>query len=610
MGVLSNELKKIKDHMNQAKDVINTKYKEVNKSPIESLTTGELSEKINAIPALDTSDATATPECILENETAYVKGRKETGSLKNYSGSSNSQNIRITGDSDLTDTFTCNISNSGYIDSSTKLFLPLSELKQLGLTSDIIVKGKSFYSIQGTGETGINTDDANATSGDIIKNKTAYVKGKKVTGSLLDYCGTNVNVSTKLNGNAIDITLPAKAVYDNKCAISIPFSKIASLIGLTGSIIKDGEFILGVEGSYSKPPDNNTPDDGEYYNLDAHNFDASMKWGFWEIASDKATDSYNKAKLYRRLYNLYYTNGQINGYRVEGDSTVHAPVYNGSSSERKLNCYTEDLKLNVVECNEVYKKFGYDCPELIKKFGGFSYTIDDKGNVRNMFFDNFDVETLNNYKETCLKSFNEICSILKNTYGISWKGGSKYFDRVGNMTYTVQQKFKIAKVIHDWLVLNNTYGASSIKNLDQTMYPALSKGKQNPVCASYAHAFQWCCQKFGIFTLPILGYAGENHMWNMVTYEPYDCSIVNAKNNPAVWNEIDVTWDDPSTNTTKCKWEFFNTTTAYMQSDAGENRVRARLGVTSYGVESYKDYISDCTCTSYQYKGTVQYGGL
>ena len=285
MGVLSNELKKIKEHIDQAKDTINGKYKEVNKAPIDTLTTGELSEKIEEIPALDTSDATATPQDILETQTAYINGIKETGVIKNYSGNGNSQNIHITSDSDLADNFTCSLYNAGYMDVNTKLFLPISELKQLGLTSDIIVKGKSFYSISGTGETGINTDDANASASDIIKNKTAYVKGSKITGSLLDYSNTVISVTTKLNGDAIDITLPAKAVYDKNSVISIPFSKIANLIGLTGSIIKDGEFVLGIEGSYTKPssPPSVVPD-GTYLDFDKSIFSFLMKWGIWEIS--------------------------------------------------------------------------------------------------------------------------------------------------------------------------------------------------------------------------------------------------------------------------------------------------------------------------------------
>lgn len=603
MGILSNELKAIKGHMNDAKNVINAKYQEVNKNTINTLTTGELAERIEEIPALDTSDATATPQCILKDKTAYIKGCKETGVIQDYSGESNSQEINITkGD---TNAFTCNISKNGYMDTNTKLLLPISELKQQGLTPDIIVKGKSFYGIQGTGETGTNTNDANATSSDIAKNKTAYVNGKKVTGTLYDYHDYIVGITPAVDGKWLNIKLPDRGIYDETSVISVSFDKIASLIGLKSDIIKDGESVLGIKGTYSKPPDIT---DGVYYDFSKSdfNFNYLFKWGFLELANENAID---KLQLYQRMYNVYYINGDCDGYYLNGDKeTIYAPTYNDSSLGEVLCCYVGDLNLTIADCNHVYHKLCYDCSELIKKFGAFYYKYKE-GKLTYLLFDNFDIDTLNKYRNTCLETFNEICGIIRDTYGISWKGGSKYLDSVGISEYTVTQKVKIAKVIHDFLVLNNTYSHSSIEYLDQTMYPALSKGKYTPVCASYAHAFQWCCQKFGIFAITVLGTAGENHMWSMVCYEPYYCSDKRAHNNPSVWNEMDVTWDDP-TGVNICRWKFFNVTSAYLKTDDGGNRERSVVGVTDHGIEAYDSYISNCSCTKYKYSGTTKYGGL
>ena len=95
----------------------------------------------------------------------------------------------------------------------------------------------------------------------------------------------------------------------------------------------------------------------------------------------------------------------------------------------------------------------------------------------------------------------------------------------------------------------------------------------------------------------------------MICYEQgFNFTVTNAFNSN-VWNEVDVTWDDTD-DENKCRWKLFNTTTEVMESSVGGNRVRAKLGVTSYGNECYNDYISECTCTDYVYSGSTIYGGL
>lgn len=54
----------------------------------------------------------------------------------------------------------------------------------IGLTAGKIIKGNTILGIAGTGQTGVDTSDANATAANILKNKTAYVNGVKITGTV------------------------------------------------------------------------------------------------------------------------------------------------------------------------------------------------------------------------------------------------------------------------------------------------------------------------------------------------------------------------------------------------------------------------------------------
>ncbi|WP_304411414.1 hypothetical protein [Bacteroides acidifaciens] len=54
----------------------------------------------------------------------------------------------------------------------------------IGLTAGKIIKGNTILGIAGTGQTGVDTSDADATAANILKNKTAYVNGSKITGTM------------------------------------------------------------------------------------------------------------------------------------------------------------------------------------------------------------------------------------------------------------------------------------------------------------------------------------------------------------------------------------------------------------------------------------------
>ena len=633
MGVLSNELKQIKGHMSNARNAINDKYQQMDMQQIDALFTKDLEQRIQDIPVLNTFDATAKSENILEGQIAYVQGERIEGIMKDYSGDKDKgyyiQTVSKYNTTDKDMGLICKTDINGYINNETKFFLPASSLKERGLTEDIIVKGKSFLGITGTGETGVDTDDATATEEDILKDKTAYVKGEKVTGTLEDYSTyTAIATSATTSADGLYLDIFGRGVYEQ---VGITYEKIAQAIGLSANMIKKGEVVLGITGTYEGQGSQNTPTapdieyEGDpalaYYNFDieSYMFQSRYKWGYWECKNK--SDNYKYA--YMRIYNAYFHNGQnMDGYfcKYPNTSETYHKKYYDVDGNTYLTCYVGGLKLTVDECEYIYRALRYDCPELMMKWGEFYYHVDNSGYVTYLFFDNFDEETRQRYMNKCLSTFQKICEKISSTYNSIDVSGVEQSYRASVTTdyYSAENKVKIAKVIHDYLVLNNTYHSSSIPYLDQIMYPALSEGEETPVCASYAHAFQWCCQKFGIWCGVISGStnpdADDNgrHLWNMVSYNQLTDPTYTAVANGTMWSECDVTWDDPSNAASDyCQWTFFNVPTTVMESSTGGNRIRAINDVTNFGNDVYYSYIVDkCTCNSYTYSGSTKYGGL
>lgn len=213
---------------------------------------------------IDTSDANATDNDLVENKTAYAKNTKLKGTLRE---------IQANGYTINTYHSTQNINSDVYVrtlNSDDKVlrqgsFVCIEQgnlANGIHLTADKIKDGETILGITGnyTGE-GIDTSQGTALSTDIADGKIAFVKGEKITGNLpvteanQYYQNWSTTTYQQLPGTG-DITIQSTVSRDsllrsNTIVVqTIHQADLAELIGLTADKIKDGETILGITGTY------------------------------------------------------------------------------------------------------------------------------------------------------------------------------------------------------------------------------------------------------------------------------------------------------------------------------------------------------------------------
>lgn len=149
----------------------------------------DLAELIGQVETgVDTSDATASASEILSGETAYVNGKKVTGTMANRGAVSQSLNTGTT--SYTVPAGYHNGSGKVSITTEEKTVTPSSSVQTITPSS-----GKVLSKVTVNASTGIDTSDATAAAGDILSGKTAYVKGSKVTGTIATKTSSNLTAS-------------------------------------------------------------------------------------------------------------------------------------------------------------------------------------------------------------------------------------------------------------------------------------------------------------------------------------------------------------------------------------------------------------------------------
>lgn len=109
----------------------------------------------------------------------------------------------------------------------------------------------------------VDTTDANATASDLAVDKTMYVNGQKITGTLRDiangsassFINTEYTIENKPQFNLLNFRLPfTEDVLHRQGSVeqlNVMYGKLNSVIGLTADKIKLGETILGITGTYA-----------------------------------------------------------------------------------------------------------------------------------------------------------------------------------------------------------------------------------------------------------------------------------------------------------------------------------------------------------------------